>query len=261
MRRAASAPPPVQSKGGPRRRQANPKVLAIVGGVVVLAAVGIGLALALGGGSKASNNYPAIGTLKNALPGASDVQTLFKGIPQNGMTLGNPKAPVTMVEYIDLQCPFCQQFETQVMPNIISKYVRTGKVKVEARVLDFIGPDSSRGRKAMIAAGDQDRAFNFGAILYANQATENTGWLNDDMVASAAASIPGLNVPKLMSERNSSAVAKTASGFDSAAVQDKVNSTPTLLVGRTGSTLKVVPITSPTDKAAVVTALDTALAG
>ena len=145
MRRAASVPPPIQSKGGPRsRRQANPKVLAIVGAVVVLAAIGIGLALALGGGSKASNNYPAIGTLKNALPGASDVQTLFKGIPQNGLTLGDPKAPVTMVEYIDLQCPFCQQFETQVMPNIISKYVRTGKVKVEARILAFIGSEASR---------------------------------------------------------------------------------------------------------------------
>jgi len=136
MRRAVSAPPPVQSKGGPRRvRQANPKVLAIVGGVVVLAAIGIGLALALGGGSKASSSYPTIGTLKNALPGAADVNTLFKGIPQHGLTLGNPKAPVTMVEYIDLQCPFCQQFETQVFPTILTKYIRTKKVKVVARIL------------------------------------------------------------------------------------------------------------------------------
>ena len=30
-----------------------------------------------------------------------------------------------MVEYVDLQCPFCQQFETQVMPDIIKNYVRT----------------------------------------------------------------------------------------------------------------------------------------
>jgi len=156
------------------------------------------LALALGGGSKASNNYPAIGTLKNALPGASDVQTLFKGIPQNGLTLGNPKAPVTVVEYIDLQCPFCQQFDPQILLSIITKYVKTGKVKVELRVLDFIGPDSSRGRKAMLAAGSQNRAFNYAEILYFNQGTENTGWLSEDMVASAAASIPGLDVPKLL---------------------------------------------------------------
>jgi len=39
------------------------------------------------------------------------------------MTLGSPFAKVLMVEYIDLQCPFCQQFETQVFPDIVAKYV------------------------------------------------------------------------------------------------------------------------------------------
>src|SRR6266581_8017076 len=199
MRRAASAPPPVQSKGGVRRRQANPKVLAIVGGVVVLAAIGIGLALALGGGNKNSaKDYPTIGTLTNSLPGAADVNTMFKGIPQTGLTLGYPSAPVTLVEYIDLQCPFCQQFETQVFPNIINRYIRTKKVKVEARILDFIGPDSSRGRDAMIATATQNRAFNFSELLYYNQATENTGWLNDAMVGQAVSSIPGVRVADIL---------------------------------------------------------------
>lgn len=262
MRRAASAPPPIQSKGGPRRvRQANPKVLAIVGGVVVLAAIGIGLALALGGGSKASNNYPAIGTLKDALPGASDVQTLFKGIPQNGLTLGNPKAPVTMVEYIDLQCPFCQQFETQVMPGIISKYVRTGKVKIEARILAFIGPDSSRGRKAMIAAGTQNRAFNFSEILYDNQQTENTGWLNDAMVGQAVSSIPGVRVHEILNLVSSGSVSTQAKAFDAQGAADKVSGTPTLFAGKSGTKGKQIPLRSPTDSQSVVTALDAALAG
>jgi protein-disulfide isomerase len=267
MRRAASAPPPVQSKGGPRRgRQANPKVLAIVGAVVVLAAIGIGLALALGGGSKASNNYPAIGTLKNALPGATDVQTLFKGIPQNGLTLGNPKAPVTMVEYIDLQCPFCQQFETQVMPDIISKYVKNGKVKIEARILKFIGNgqahnDSERGRNAMIAAAKQNKGFNFSEVLYYNQGTENTGWLSDDMVAQAAASIPGLRVHDVLNQRNSSSVTQQGTTFDQQAATDKVLGTPTLFAGNSGTKGKLITVTGPTDEQSVVTSLDATLAG
>jgi protein-disulfide isomerase len=261
MRRAASVPPPVQSKGGPRRgRQANPKVLAIVGGVVVLAAIGIGLALALGGGSKASNNYPAIGTLKNALPGASNVQTLFKGVPQNGLTLGNPKAPVTMIEYIDLQCPFCQQFETQVMPDIITKYVRTGKVKIEARILAFIGADSSRGRKAMIAAAAQNRAYNFSEILYYNQGTENTGWLSDAMVGQAVSSIPGIHVHTVLNLESSGSVSSQAKGFDAQGAADKVLGTPTLFAGKTGTKGKQIPLSSPTDSKSVVTALDAALA-
>jgi protein-disulfide isomerase len=168
---------------------------------------------------------------------------------------------VTMIEYIDLQCPFCQQFDTQVFPDIVSKYVRTGKVKVEARVVDFIGSDSSRGRKAMIAAGNQNKAFNFAEILYFNQGTENTGWLNEDMIASAAASIPGLNVPKLLADRSSSAVAKTASDFDADMLADKVNQTPTILVGGAGAKPKVVNMPSSTDAAALVAAIDAALAG
>jgi protein-disulfide isomerase len=259
-RAAATAPPPVQSKGAPRRRQANPRVLAAVGGVIVLAVIGIVLGVTLGGGGKSSaSDFPAVGTLKNALPGASEVNALLKGIPQKGTTLGYPLAPVTMVEYIDLQCPFCQQFETQVMPDIVAKYIRTKKVKVEVRILDFIGPDSSRGRDAMIAAAQQDRAFNFAQVMYDNQGTENTGWLNDAMVGQVASSIPGVKVRELLNARSSGAVKSQAKGYDAAAAVDKVSGTPTLFVGKTGTKGKEVPLASPTDEQSLVKALDAAL--
>ena len=257
-----SAPPPVRSKGATRSRQASPRVL--IGAAAAIGAIAVVVVLILvftGGGSSTPKGVPTVGSIAAGLPGAPEVDRYFKGIPQKGLTLGSPFAKVTMIEYVDLQCPFCQQFDTQVFPDIVQKYVRTGKVKVEVRILDFIGGDSSRGRKAMIAAGNQNKAFNFAEILYFNQGTENTGWLDDAMVASAAASIPGLHVPTLLSDRDSAAVAKTASGFDAAAVADKVSSTPTLLVGRVGAKPKAVPLQSPTDEATLVTALDTALAG
>ena len=87
------------------------------------------------------------------------------------------------------------------MPELIRRYVRTGKVKVEARPIAFIGPDSQRGRAAALAAAKQNRLFNFSQLLYFNQGTENTGWLNDAMIKAAAASIPGLDVPRLLSDR------------------------------------------------------------
>jgi protein-disulfide isomerase len=260
-REQAAAPPPVRSKGVTRSRQASPRVLVGAGVAAAVIAVAVVLIVVFtGGGSSTPKGVPAVGSIAKGLPGAPEADGYFKGIPQKGMTLGSPSAKVTLIEYIDLQCPYCQQFEAQVFPDIVSKYVRTGKVKVEARVLDFIGPDSSRGRKAMIAAGQQNRAFNFASVLYFNQGVENTGWLNEDMVASAAASIPGFKVGKLLTERNSSATATTASGFDASAVENKVTATPTLLVARAGSAPKVVPLTSPTDKAALVASLDAALA-
>jgi protein-disulfide isomerase len=259
---AAGAPPPVRSKGAPGRRQASPRVLAAGAALVVLVVVGIVLGVVFSGGSKATNGsaLPTNGSISEGLPGASDINSMFKGIPQRGLVLGSPSAHVTLTEYIDLQCPYCQQFETTVMPDIVSSYVKTGKVKVEARPLAFIGPDSVRGRNAMIAAGDQRKAFNLAELLYVNQGTENTGWLSDTMIANAARSIPGLNPRLLFSVRNSSSVKAQATQIDAEGKANSVNQTPTLYVGAGGKLGSRVTLGSPTDKASLTTALDAALA-
>jgi protein-disulfide isomerase len=235
-------------------------VLVAAAAVVVLAAIAVTLGVALSSGSSTAA-VPARGSLTNALPGAADVQKLLLGIPQQANVLGSQSAPVTLVEYIDLQCPYCQQFETQAMPSLIGSYVRTGKVKIEARPIAFIGPDSQRGRLAAIAAGEQNKLFNFAQILYLNQGTENTGWLSAQMVASAAASIPGLDVSRLLAGSNSDAAKTQAGTYDQQAAKDSVQATPTILVGKSGGTLRPVALTSPTDSQSVASAINAALTG
>jgi protein-disulfide isomerase len=241
-RAAAAAPPPVQSKGSPRRRQADPKVLAIGGGIAALVIVGIvlGIVLTGGGNSGIPKGTPTVGSVAQGLPGASDVRDLYKRIPQDGLYLGSPSAPAQMVVYIDLQCPFCKNYETTVMPTIIEKYVRPGKVRVKVEPWAFIGPDSFRAQKAMLAAAKQNKAWNFAEILYLNQQTENTGWLDDSMVAQAAASIDGLNVVKLFKDRNGSDVKQEANAVDASAKASNVTGTPTVFAGKTGGKLKLV---------------------
>jgi protein-disulfide isomerase len=262
-RAAAAAPPPVQSKGTARRRQADPKVLAVVGGVVVLAIIGIVVALVVsrgGSGGALPKGTPTVGNCAaNGLPGCQDVETLFKGIPQQGLYLGSPSAKAQMVMFIDLQCPFCQNYETTVMPTIVKKYVRTGKVRIQVEPWAFIGPDSVRGQKAMFAAAKQNKAWNFAEVLYVNQGTENTGWLSDSMIAQAAASVNGLNVPKLWSDRKSGSVAKSASDVASLAKARNVTGTPTVFVGKTGTTPKRVgPAGGVPDLAQTEAAIDAA---
>jgi protein-disulfide isomerase len=252
-RRTAQAPPRQEARGA-ARREASPRVILGAAVIVALLAVGAVLAVKLTGGEDAKPPPPGV-----ALPGSGDVQRLLKGIPQSGNVLGSPTAPVTMVEYVDLQCPFCQEFETQVMPTVIERYVRSGKLKVEARVLAFIGPDSLRGQSAAIAAGQQDKQFNFVQLLYGNQAGENSGWLSDDMVRSAAASIPGLDVDKLLAASDSDAIHAQAKRYVTQATADKVTGTPTLLVGGSGGTLTTVALSSPTDLQSVADAVDAAL--
>jgi len=263
-RAAASKPPPVQSKGGARARTASPKVLGIGAGVVlVIVAIVVGVVV-FSGGKKSSgslSSLPAVGSPTNdvALPGAADVQAMYKGIPQKGLILGSAFAPVKMVTYIDLQCPICQEFETTVMPDIIPRYVRTGKVQVEVRPWSILGTDSTRGQHAMLAAAAQNKAFNFASVLYDNQGTEDTGWLNDDMVGKAAASVGGLKVQQLLSDRNSSTVKKQASNVAAQAQADQVSGTPTVLVGKSGGKLVYVPLQNGGDEATLVKALNNAL--
>ena len=183
----------------------------------------------------------------------------LQGIPQAGNVLGSPSAPVTMIEWIDLQCPFCQQFAGETMPKIIADHVRTGKVKVEMRTLAFIGPDSERGRDALIAAGEQNKLFNFLQLLYTNQGTENTGWLDDEFIRRAAASIPGLDVPRLLEDRSSDSVRAQGEEFDAQGEAAGVQSTPTVMVGKSAEDAEIVQMSSPTDTDAVMAAIDAAL--
>src|SRR5262245_37846681 len=246
---ARTPPPPVRTRGASARR-ASPKVLIGAGAVALLIVVAIVLAVVLTGGS--DSNKPAA-----QLPDAADVQQLFSGIPQHGNVLGKPDAPVTVVTYVDLQCPFCRQFETEAMPTTLENYVRKGKAKVEARVISFIGPDSQRGREAALAAGKQNKMFNFNQLLYDNQGTENTGWLSEDFIRSAAASIPGLDANQLQSDRSSSSVKEQMDTIDSQAAEAHVNSTPTIYVVRKGGKPQLVTLTSPGDPSALEAAINT----
>jgi protein-disulfide isomerase len=236
--RQQAARPPVRSTEG---RKASPAVLigALVAIVAIVAVAAVVLVSRGGSGSGAT-------TTGTKLPDAGTIAQQFAGIPQSGDVLGKASAPATLVEYIDLQCPVCRQFETDVMPTIIDRYVRPGKLKVIARPVTIIGPDSETGRRAMIAAFKQNRGFNFAQLLYFNQGPENGGWLDDTMVADAAASIPGVNVAALQQAAGSAAVKQQASTYDSQAQADALSGTPTLVLGKTGGKLTSLGAGSPT---------------
>ncbi|HEX6491476.1 MAG TPA: thioredoxin domain-containing protein [Gaiellaceae bacterium] len=247
----------MQRKG--ERRRASPKVLvaaALAG--LVLAGTAVGIATAVGNKSSPPVPTATRGSLATGLPGAAEVQRLFVGIPQHGNVLGSPRARATMIEYVDPQCPYCREFESAVMPDIIRRFVRTGKLKIEARTIAFIGQDSLRGRDAALAAGQQGRLFNFMQLLYFNQGTENSGWLSSDFVKRVAVSIPGLDVPRLTGAAGSAAVLSQANRLEAEATADRVSGTPTVYVGRTGSKPKVVALQSPDDERTLVTAIQRA---
>lgn len=188
------------------------------GAVLTLAAVAIVLALTLTGGTA------------KAPPTVSADLSSISGIPQNALLLGSPTARVTLTEYLDTSCPICQDYVSNTFPTLSRQYVRSGKVKIEARIVSFVGPSSSRGRDLVLAAARQNKAWQMLELLYQNQGNEADSWLTDDLARALAARIPGLDVHQLLDDANSDSVLSEAGKMDREMQQDGISGTPTFLL-------------------------------
>jgi protein-disulfide isomerase len=201
--------------------------------------VGGGLIAALVLTTRGSGNPPA-----TAPAGVAEVAAMLQNIPQQGAALGSPKAPVTLVEFADPQCPYCSDWEKTSLATIVSKYVRTGKVRIVFNGMTFVGADSETALRTALAAGEQNRFWNVIALLYQNQGTENTGWVTDALLRGIGNAIPGLDTKRMFASVQSATVTKKLAAAAALAQDAGVNSTPTFAVGRTNKALTIVKISS-----------------
>lgn len=169
---------------------------------------------------------------------------LLRGVPQSGPVLGSPEAPVTLVEYADLQCPYCAQWARSALPTLVRDYVRPGRVRLEFRGLAFVGADSDLALRTALAAGRQGRLWDVVHLLYANQGAENSGWVTQDLLDRIGAAIPGLKRGRMQEERWSPAVERELAQAAAAAERDGISGTPSFLVGPTGGNLEPVMLSS-----------------
>lgn len=92
------------------------------------------------------------------------------------MSLGNPDAAVTMIEYASLTCPHCAAFHANVYPQLKADYIDTGKIKFVMREVYF---DRNGLWAAMVArCGGADKYFPFTELLYEKQRE----WISQDAV-------------------------------------------------------------------------------
>ena len=182
----------------------------------------------------------------------------FAGIAQEGNALGAADAPVTLVEYGDMQCPFCAQWAAEALPTVIDEYVRTGKLRLEFRGLAFIGPDSETALRTVVAAGAQNRMWEMVELLYANQGAENAGWVTDNLIERIGIAIPGLDLEKLFVDREADWVGEQIDEWAKAAEAAGIDGTPSFQAGPTGGELAVVAIES-LDPGGITPALDALL--
>jgi len=178
------------------------------------------------------------------IEGGAESAELFAGIAQEGRFLGPRDAPVALVEFADLQCPACQQYSADVVPALVNDYVREDRLRMELWPIAILGPDSEVGARATLAAGRQDKMWEYADLLYRNQGIENTGYLTESFARDVAAAVPGLDVERFTRDLGSAAVERDLARAQSRAQARGVNGTPTVLVGRRGESPQAVEVTA-----------------
>ena len=118
------------------------------------------------------------------------------------MRLGDPDAPLTLVEFADLQCPFCAQYSVEVMPSVVRDYVRSGRVRYELRIRAYLGRDSVRAAGAAAVAARENRLYEFSDLFYRNQGAPNSGYVTNEFVRGIAEQVPGLPVDRVVAAAN-----------------------------------------------------------
>lgn len=159
---------------------------------------------------------------------------MFAGVPQDGTTLGRSDAPVEIRLYEDFQCPACAQFARETLPEIVESEVRSGDVRLVSETLAFLGPDSVRTARAALAAGAQDRYWQYAYLLFENQGAENSGYATDEFLANLAEETEGLDVEEWREARDDAFVEEELASVQRRAEEDGVNATPTLVITGSG---------------------------
>jgi protein-disulfide isomerase len=207
-------------------RERRRRRLWLVGACAVVAAIVVAIAI----GVSKSDSGP---TTKSLAADTASTNALLDGIPQQGIQLGSPTAPVTLTEFADLQCPFCRQYTENVFPTVVREYVRSGKVRMVFRGLSFIGADSIVAARAAGAAAQQNRLWQFIDVFYNNQKDENSGYVRTKFLRQIGAAA-GLDVVRLERDATSETVQRQLTDASSEADRFGIKSTPSFVLAKAG---------------------------
>lgn len=165
------------------------------------------------------------------------VSKVLAGIPQQGATLGSPEAPVTVWVMADLECPTVRLFAESYLPSILDTWVRTGDVKLIYRSLEtdtYNEETFYRQEIAALAAGRQNKMWNFVLTFVHQQGEKFTGYATDEFLADIASQLPGLAKARWNRDREDSSLSKRVALDLRTANKMEMTSTPSFLVGLSG---------------------------
>ena len=144
---------------------------------------------------------------------------------------GDSKAKVTIIEFADFRCPFCERFHNDAVKGILQDYVASGKVKFYFRNFAFLGPASTAAHMAGECANEQGKFWAMHDWFYDHQADEsNTEYYSNANLIKYAGQVGGINISKFTSCLNSNKYATNISQDMAEGQQVGVGGTPTIYI-------------------------------
>ena len=231
------------SAQGADRRKNLGKIIGISAFLAVVAVVIVVVALSSGGGNGGGD-------------GNKDWEAQLAGLTQSGNMLGEANAPVTLVEFGDLQCPICKQYADEILPDVITGPVREGTANMEFENWAILGPDSSLAAKAALAAGEQNKMWSFIEAFYANQGLEGSGYVTDDFLTDVANDAGVPDIDKWNVDREDPALDAELTRIDATATNNGFSGTPSFAIREADGSL--TPIADTQSSEALIKAINDA---
>jgi protein-disulfide isomerase len=123
------------------------------------------------------------------ITGAGEVQALMGGIEEDGAKLGSPDAPVTIDFFNDLQCTFCADYQTEVVPKLVEDLVRPGKATLVYRHFPLGEKETELADFGALAAGKQDYEWQYAQLFFINQDNAPGTGVDEDFLTRIAAAV------------------------------------------------------------------------
>ena len=110
--------------------------------------------------------------------------------------LGNPDAPITILDFSDFQCPNCGRYVKNTESILNETYIQTGKASLVYKYFPVVGFDSVNPALAGQCSHEQGKFWQFHQLLFANQKPIDSGWVSKDNLKNFASQISGLDLQK-----------------------------------------------------------------
>jgi protein-disulfide isomerase len=208
----------------------SPWVPRVLLGVGLAALVGAIISLSVGtGGPKVIK-----------IIGGDAVQELLGGVQQNGASLGDPNAPVTVALFTDLQCSTCDTYELETVDPLIEENARESDVRFEFHNYSLGQAEVTQAAYAATAAGQQDVEWQFADLFFRNQDAAPNGTVTSqflDDIGNAIDSFSTLDVGQWQQDMDSPEVKDSVDADQKLAAQYglRINA-PSIVVDGPGGT-------------------------